>query len=207
MPETWPPPEPEDGPPPPGQLYRLAWVFYLILAVAGLVWIALSRGSILDLVLGSRRWWLDVVLGAGAGLLLVGGWHAGRRFLPMMRELEELLRRHLGPLDRSEVFALAVISGIAEELFFRGAMQSSWGWIWATLVFTLVHTGPGPAFRTWTVFALVAGLVFAGLTLWRGNILAAIVAHFLVNWINLHALLVPAPEAPGGVPPSPPGGQ
>ncbi|MCP4654185.1 MAG: CPBP family intramembrane metalloprotease [bacterium] len=199
MPEAWPPQEPEGGPPPPGQVYRLAWIFYLILAVVAVIWIGWSRGSIaLDLVLDSRRWWLDVVLGVGAGLLLVGGWHAGRRFLPMMRELEELLRRHLGPLERSEVFALAVISGIAEELFFRGAMQSSWGWIWATLIFTLVHTGPGPAFRMWTVFALVAGLVFAGLTLYRGNILAAILAHFLVNWINLHALLVqaPAPETP-----------
>ena len=131
---------------------------------------------------------MDLGLGVVAGFLLVGLWEAGRRIVPAMRELEGLLAEHLGGLDPAETLALALISGFAEELFFRGAMQSSWGFGWATLIFTLMHSGPGRAFRWWTLFAFVAALVFGGLTLLRGNILAAVVAHTLVNAINLRRL-------------------
>jgi membrane protease YdiL (CAAX protease family) len=48
-----------------------------------------------------------------------------------------------------------------------------------------VHTGPGPAFRLWTLFAAVAGGLFGALTVWRGNLLAPMVAHFVVNAVNL----------------------
>ena len=73
-------------------------------------------------------------------------------------------------------------------------MQSSWGWLWATALFGLLHSGPGPVFRIWTVFALVAGAFFAALTVYRGTLLPAMVAHFLVNWINL-AALIPQPPS------------
>jgi hypothetical protein len=105
-----------------------------------------------------------------------------------MRELEDVMRRWFGSVDASQVFVLALISGFSEELFFRGALQSSLGWIWATLIFTLLHSGPGRVFRVWTAFALVAGLLFAALVHYRDNLLAATVAHFLVNWVNLHGL-------------------
>jgi len=94
----------------------------------------------------------------------------------------------LGPLQPGEAVALAVLSGFAEELFFRGAVQGAFGWLPATLAFAVLHSGPGKAFRLWTLFAAVAGLVFAGLTVWRGNLLAPIVGHFLVNAVNLGRL-------------------
>jgi membrane protease YdiL (CAAX protease family) len=40
----------------------------------------------------------------------------------------------------------------------------------------------------WTVFAALAGLLFGGLMLWRGNLLAPMVGHFVVNAINLRSL-------------------
>jgi membrane protease YdiL (CAAX protease family) len=94
----------------------------------------------------------------------------------------------LGDVAGDEIFALAVISGIAEEIFFRGAVQGSWGWLVATALFALLHTGPSRAFRLWTLFALVAGVLFAVLTLATGNLLAAIVAHAGVNGVNLRSV-------------------
>ena len=170
-------------------LYRVAWGFYLLLAITAVVWIGSSQGSIpLALFVDPVTWWIDLGLGLVAGFLLVGLWEAGRRIVPAMRELESLLAEHLNGLDPSEALALALISGFAEELFFRGAMQSSWGFGWATVIFTLMHSGPGRAFRWWTLFAFVAALVFGGLTVLRGSILAAVVAHTLVNAINLRRL-------------------
>ena len=103
--------------------------------------------------------------------------------------MEERLAELLGPIDLSEVVALALLSGFAEELFFRGAVQGSWGWLPATVLFALLHTGPGPAFRLWTLFAAVAGMVLAALMIWRGNLLAPVVAHGLLNGINLGRLV------------------
>jgi uncharacterized protein len=81
-----------------------------------------------------------------------------------------------------------VLSGFAEELFFRGAVQGAIGWLPATLAFALLHTGPGRAFRLWTLFALLAGLLFGALMELRGNLLGPVVAHFLVNAVNLWRL-------------------
>lgn len=84
--------------------------------------------------------------------------------------------------------ALALLSGFAEELFFRGAVQGSLG-LWAgTAIFALVHTGPHRSFRLWTAFAAAAGLLFGVLFAWRGSLLAPIAAHVAVNAVNLREL-------------------
>jgi membrane protease YdiL (CAAX protease family) len=172
--------------PAPGRLYRLAWVLYLAMALGGVLWIGLRRGVIpLSLFFNVHTWWLDLLLGAGAALLLLGAWTGGERAIPLARELDRQLKAALGPLQPAEAVGLAVLSGVAEELFFRGAVQGAFGWLPATLAFAVLHSGPGKAFRLWTLFATVAGLVFAGLMIWRGNLLAPMVGHFLVNAVNL----------------------
>jgi hypothetical protein len=134
----------------------------------------------------------------GAAGLLLAVWEVGRRVFPTARQLEERMAELLGPIDPSEVVGLALLSGFAEELFFRGAVQGSWGWLPATVLFALLHTGPGPVFRLWTLFAAVAGLVLAGLMIWRGNLLAPVLAHGLLNGVNL-ARLVRSEEGGTGV--------
>ena len=178
-----------------GQLYRLAWGVYLGLAVAGVVWIGLRLGTIpLALFVEPGALLVDLGLGLGAAALLVGIWSVGRRFVGSARRLEAELRRLLGPLDTGEVVALALLSGFAEELFFRGAFQGALGWPLATAAFALLHTGPGRVFRIWTAFALVAGLLFAALVEWRQTLAPAIVAHVVVNLINLRHLAASGPE-------------
>ncbi len=179
-----------------GQLYRLAWFFYLFLAVGGVLWIGLREGAIpLSLFLSLDSWPVDLGLGVATGALLVGGWRGLASLSQRARDLEDELGKMLGPLAPAEIVALALLSGFAEELFFRGAMQASWGWLVTTIIFALIHTGPGPAYRTWTLFAAVAGLALGGLMLWRGNLLAPVVAHVLVNGVNLRWLIVAPPES------------
>jgi len=171
------------------RLYRLAWLFYLGLALAGSLWIGLRRGPIpLRLFVDPSHWWLDAALGAAAGLVLLACWQALRRLLPAARGLEELLGELLGGITAPQAIALAALSGFAEELFFRGAVQGAVGWLTASLLFALLHSGPGRELRLWTLFALCAGLLFGALMLWRGNLLAPALAHFVVNAVNLYRL-------------------
>jgi len=156
----------------------------------------------LTLFVDPDGWWIDLAAGVGLGLALVVLWRLGARLVPAARVLEDRIAGILGPLGREEVLALAVFSGVAEELFFRGAVQGSWGWAWATVLFALLHTGPGVAFGLWTGFAAVAGGLFGGLMLWRGNLLGPVVAHFVVNALNLGRLAAREGAADGPLPAS-----
>jgi membrane protease YdiL (CAAX protease family) len=119
-----------------------------------------------------------------------------RRLLPAARGLEERLGELLGGITAPQAIALAALSGFAEELFFRGAVQGAVGWLAASLLFALLHSGPGRELRLWTLFALCAGLLFGALMLWRGNLLAPVLAHFVVNAVNLYRLRgTPSPGA------------
>jgi membrane protease YdiL (CAAX protease family) len=161
----------------------------MFLALAGAFWIGLRRGVIpLSLFLDVHRWWLDLAIGAGSGLLLLGAWWGAERTVPLARELEARLAGALGPITGSEAIALALLSGFAEELFFRGAVQGALGWGLATVLFGAMHSGPGKAFRLWTLFALVAGGLMGGIMAWRGNLLGPVVSHFVVNAVNLRRL-------------------
>jgi membrane protease YdiL (CAAX protease family) len=173
--------------PPPGcTLYQIAWVFYLVVALVAVVWVGWREGTIpTSLFLHPQTWIVDLGLGLGAGLLLLVLWEGVRRWVAAARELEDALAALLTGLPREEALALAFLSGFAEELFFRGAMQGSFGVVVTTLLFAMLHRGPGPAFRIWPWFALLAGALFGGLQLWRGNLLAPVAAHILVNAVGL----------------------
>lgn len=165
---------------------RLAFVFYLLLAIAGLVTLALlGRPIDLALFVHAERAATDFGLGVAVGLALVALWAGARRLLPSVRAVDAELGAIVGPLGRDEALALAFVSALAEEVAFRGAAQQGLGWIEATLLFALVHVGPGLRFLPWTLFALTGGVAFAQLVVQRGALLPAIAAHFTVNAIEL----------------------
>jgi membrane protease YdiL (CAAX protease family) len=124
-------------------------------------------------------------------VLLFTWWLA--RLIPLARELEATLRERLGPLTLGEAYGLALLSGVAEEVFFRGALQPAWGLLPATLVFAVLHSGRGRAMALWTSSALAAGALLGALMLWRGTLFAPIICHALVNAVQLRRLLVDAP--------------
>ena len=175
--------------PPPGALFRLAAGFYLFLAVGGLVWIGWRDGTIRpSLFVPVERWWLDVAAGLGVGVGIVGAWRALRRWSELARRLDERLGEALGPLDAGEAGGLALLSAVAEEVFFRGAMQPSWGLWPTTLVFALLHSGRGRELAVWFGSAFAAGALLGGLAEWRENLLAPILAHGVLNGLELRRL-------------------
>ena len=102
-----------------GSVFQWAWIFYLILALAGIVWLGARRGTIdLSLFIGPTSWPIDLALGIAVGAALAGGWEMGRRLLPQAVTIEQHFGTILGPMSTSEAVALAVLSAIAEEFFF-----------------------------------------------------------------------------------------
>ncbi len=199
---------PATAPRAPTRFYRVAWVFYLVLAIAGLLWTGAQRGRLgIDLFVDPGSWWIDLGAGCGLGGALLGLWWALRRYVAAARDLEEELARLLAPLAVAEAISLAVISAIAEELFFRGGLQGALGFLPAAVLFALLHAGPGKGFRVWMLFALTGGLALGALVALRGPLGGAIVAHLLVNGVNLvrltrrgapvGALTSPPPPPPG----------
>jgi membrane protease YdiL (CAAX protease family) len=177
--------------------YRVAWVFYLVVAAIAVVWIGAREGGIpLTLFVEPGSLIPDLLLGLLAAAALIGAWEVAMRVLPAARRLLWSLRRSLGPLRRQETIALAVISGFSEELFVRGAIQGAIGWLPAAVLFALFHKVPGERYGLWAGFALVAGLLFGALVVWRGALLAAIVAHVVVNAVGLERLLRLDPSSP-----------
>jgi len=182
-------------------LYRIAWIFYLVLAVAGLVGIAAEGRRVdLRLLVDPASWWIDLALGLALGVALLAVWLVARRLTPAAGALEETLARLLGPLGRDELVALALISAIAEEVAFRGALQGAIGFVGAAVVFALLHIGPGAPFRLWSLYALVGGLAFGAATRQRGALAAAILGHLLVNLVQLRRLAALPVEDTAGLP-------
>ena len=186
---------PEDAPTesepqiPPPSLYKTAWGLYLVLAILGVLWLGGQHGALtLEIFLVPRALHIDLAWGLGAGGALLAAWWLASKIIPGLRRLEDELSTMLDGLDSSEAVALALISGFAEELFFRGAMQQSWGFWPTVLLFGLLHTGPKRAFLWWTAFATGAGAFFGWIVLERGTLLPAIVAHIIVNGVNLWRL-------------------
>jgi len=178
---------------PPSPLYGVAWLFYLGVAAAAVLWrldenaapVCEGSSPCLRLFIDPNHWPLDFGLGLLAAAFILIAWEITRRYWPLAAAMEEDLSARVGHLTSEEALAIALLSGFSEELFFRGAMQGSLGWLPATLVFAVLHTGPSRALRLWTVYAAVAGLAFSLLVVWRQNLLPPIVAHIVVNGIGL----------------------
>ena len=184
----------------PRRLVRLACTFYGALFVAALLWRTGFGGEpLLYHDPGARAVGIqplqDLAAGAAAGLGLVvlsRLWtHASARAAALGAELRALL----GVLPTPTVLLLALLSGVAEEAFFRGALQPVVGLIPASLLFGLAHFVPRRGLVAWAPSAALAGLLLGALFQWTGNLLAPALAHALLNALNLHWLTRSDPPA------------
>ena len=175
----------------PGATMAVAGCFYTLLVAAALVWLSLRDRlpSIADAAIGDH----GPLAAAGGGLILglVGAWllaTASRRFASV-RICESKIAGVLGAVTDRQVLVLATSSAIAEELFFRHAVQDALGPFAAVAFYVMLNTGPG--FWVWTLVALVAGTVFSALVHLGLGLLSATTAHAIVNYLTLRRLVSP----------------
>ncbi len=184
----------EDGPSrPPGGIVRMGLFFYGAMGIAALLWRMATPGdSILypSVEAAAQAWSLPAALGAGvaAGLVAIGVSEALTRWTTLGRALSDLLAESIGPMGRADAWLLALASGLAEEMFFRGALQPKVGLLLASILFGAAHFMPRRELVLWSGFAVLIGLGLGLLYEWTGNLAAPVAAHVLVNGVNLPRL-------------------
>jgi membrane protease YdiL (CAAX protease family) len=114
-------------------------------------------------------------------LLLAAAWIL-EKTVPSFRYASSLLEQALSHFKITLPFALALaaLSSISEELFFRGALMPVLG-VWGqAFLFGLMHPMPR---RAWIYmgFTFAAGVCFGYATLLTGSLYPAIAAHFAIN--------------------------
>lgn len=175
----------------PERLVRLGLAFYGGLWLVAFAWRRWGQGEPLALAGPDAevRWLAHAALGLAAGGLVIAGsaWLTGR--VEAGERLARALAEALGPLRPGQAWLLALASGIAEEAFFRGALQPVAGLWLASLLFALAHFVPRRELWLWSVFSGAAGLLLGGLYEATGNLLAPTVAHVVVNGVNLNRLV------------------
>jgi len=127
----------------------------------------------------------DVGRGVLVGLLIVAACHAGFRLLRPVRRGTMLMARLLGPVRIRDALWLALLSGFAEELMFRGALWPHLGLVGSAVLFGVLHTLPVRALAGYPVFAFLAGIALGALREESGSVWPAVACHVTVNALNL----------------------
>jgi CAAX protease family protein len=134
--------------------------------------------------------------GIGFGLFVVALSRITVQRFEWARRLHLELRPFALALDRTGIIVLALLSAAGEELLFRGLLQPWMGLIPQAVLFGLVHQMPGPSRWIWVSWAFVVGLALGALFETTGSLAGPLVAHALVNGLNLHFLKTHAPASP-----------
>lgn len=104
-----------------------------------------------------------------------------------MRRLGRLVRRVFAPITPGRAVVLGIASAVGEEVLFRGGLQPWLGLPATSVIFGALHLLP-PLRRNWpwSVFATVLGFALGWAYQRTGSLLGPIVAHALINAVNLH---------------------
>jgi membrane protease YdiL (CAAX protease family) len=128
------------------------------------------------------------LLGLLVGACVVGISYVFTKLTGWGDRLARELARAIGPMSVPDALLMAAASGFSEELLFRGAVQPRMGLLAASVLFGAMHFVPRREMLPWTGFAIVVGLVLGWIFESTGNLVAPMVAHAVVNAVNLPLL-------------------
>lgn len=173
-----------------------AAIAYLLLAVVA-EWVAesfLGRTA----VLFSNPWLpmddaLEVhaysgLLGLCVGVIVVLGTKALVLRAGFAAKLHSELRPLAIELSGQMVVVLATTSAVGEELLFRGLLLPWIGLFPQAVLFGLLHQTGGASRWVWIAWATLMGLTFGAMYQLTGSMVGPVVAHGIVNGLNLRFL-------------------
>ncbi len=182
-------------------MVRVILLFYFVMGLLGLGligWRVDETSAFNPFGTGGELWLPYLAVAAAAvAVLHAASVLAVRHWVSLARGVGEM-RVWLGGLSRREVFAVALASGLGEEIFFRGWLLNEVGLFWSSVLFGLVHVPPSRNWLYWPFFACAMGFGLGALCLWTDSLLYAVLVHAGINFINILRLPRAAEDLPGG---------
>ena len=175
-----------------GSILRTSTIIYAAMAGIGALIAYYKQGNLLEiLTIPAEPENLSFLLAIGAlgtGVLLIINYFF-EEFFKSFVALKALLTRLLGPCSVGAIFYLSLISSIGEELLFRAAIQPSLGLVLTSFLFGLLHIGPGGGgISSWSLWAIIAGLLLGWMFQETGSLIPSLLCHFAVNFVSLMQL-------------------
>lgn len=180
--------EPPGDEPDPRFLLVAGYVLHGALAAAALLWLWLRDRSdaLATAAIGERGPWL----GAAAGLAV--GWLGARLCarvhprLPRVQQLEATMRRSFRGTGDTAALLFVTAGAVAEELFFRLAVQDRFGLVGSVAASVAVNSSV--AGLRWLPFAVVQALVLGLLVQHGFGLLGSTTATAVMNHLNLRRI-------------------
>lgn len=97
-------------------------------------------------------------------------------------------------LTAGQIFLLAGLSSLGEEILFRGLMTPTLGILGSSVLFGVLHQVRGPSRWVWITWATIAGLMLGTIFTATGSLVGPLLAHAVVNAVNLGYLRDHDPE-------------
>jgi membrane protease YdiL (CAAX protease family) len=148
-------------------------------------WLVSYRSPWLPLA-GAESHAFSLVLGAAFAAAVVVGTRVLVENVGWAKNLHRDLRPMTLRLDGAGIAVIAGLSALAEELVFRGLLMPWLGLVPQALLFGVVHAQlSGPSRWVWVAWASVVGLALGAIFALSGSLLGAMLAHALINGLNL----------------------
>ncbi|MEO6029961.1 MAG: CPBP family glutamic-type intramembrane protease [Candidatus Binatia bacterium] len=174
---------------------RLEWLLSAALILVSFLWAWVRDLPLATLLVPTVQ---NVVIGMVAGALLWITIPLVLRAPSMQRVWNEVLLPFSGTLGPRDVAVIAALSGVTEELFFRGVLMPEIGVVLSSLCFGALHA----LCAVYFAWATLVGAGFGALALAGGSLVTPIVAHATYNlgallWLRRSARTTVPPSAPG----------
>lgn len=144
--------------------------------------------------------WRALAVSAGLGVVLTALVVLSTRLTVSRLSWAQRLHLDLRPvasgLSTGQIAVIALFSSLGEELLFRGLLQPWLGVLPTAVVFGLCHQMPGEARWVWVTWTTAVGLAFGVIFAATGSLLGALLAHAVINALNLAFLRDHDPLAP-----------
>jgi hypothetical protein len=109
----------------------------------------------------------------------------------LLKSMNDLINKQMlpliGHLNFFDSISVSVISGLCEEIFFRGVLQSQCGIVPSACAFGLAHL-PRIYYFPYALWATYVGLLMSFLVVQTGSLYSPMIAHALINFASITVL-------------------
>lgn len=169
-------------------LMNTALVIYGAMAGVGIflsLYVQSNFASSFAMDMGLETWGRFLILAALAtGIILILSYFF-EEYVPSFQALKWTFAEIIGRCSVPAVLLLSFLSACGEEILFRGGIQPTLGLIGTSILFGVLHVGPGGRISAWSFWAVLAGFLMGWLFESTQSLYPPILCHFAVNLISM----------------------